>query len=49
MIYLVEMVLKIAALGFRGYVQQPVNTFDGIICVFSVVDLSIFYKNSHLK
>lgn len=37
--FLLEMVLKLTALGPRGYVKSRWNIFDGFIVVISIVDL----------
>jgi hypothetical protein len=34
-----ELIIKITALGPGGYVKDPMNDFDGIIVLFSVIDM----------
>ena len=32
------MIAKLIGLGFRGYVIDPYNIFDGVIVIFSIID-----------
>jgi len=41
MIFTLEMVLKIAGLGLREYVQDKFNQFDAVIVVASIIELGI--------
>ena len=38
-IFTVEMVMKLFALGFNGYLSDSFNVFDGFIVVISIVEL----------
>ena len=40
-----EMVLKLVALGLRGYCKTRWNIFDGFIVVISIVDLILELAN----
>jgi voltage-gated sodium channel type IV alpha len=40
-IFILEMVLKITAFGFRGYVRSRWNIFDGIVVCISIIDVII--------
>jgi hypothetical protein len=40
-IFTVEMVFKIYALGFQGYVRDGYNLFDGILVCLSLVDIGL--------
>ena len=37
--YLLEMAMKIVALGPLAYANNKLNLFDGLICLFSVLDM----------
>ena len=41
MIFAVEMIFKIYALGFKGYAREGFNLFDGVLVVVSIFDLVI--------
>lgn len=41
LIFAVEMIFKIYALGFKGYAREGFNLFDGVLVVVSLFDLSI--------
>lgn len=40
-VFIAELVLKLSAFGIRGYVSDTMNIFDGIIVLFSVIELLI--------
>lgn len=42
-IFTAEMVLKLLALGFRGYTRVPFNLFDGAIVIISIIEAVIVY------
>lgn len=37
MYYLLEMLLKVFALGLRGYLYHPSNVFDGLLTIVLLV------------
>jgi len=39
--FFVEMILKLIGLGFKNYVKDSFNLFDGIVVVLSLIDLSL--------
>ena len=39
-IFIVEMLIKILALGLVGYVKDTINIFDGIIVIISIIEIS---------
>lgn len=39
--FLVEMILKLIGLGFKNYVKDSFNLFDGIVVVLSLIDFSL--------
>ena len=39
-VFLLEMLIKLVALGFYGYIKDGSNLFDGLIVVISVVELT---------
>jgi presenilin-like A22 family membrane protease len=39
-IFIWELVIKVAALGPMGYIRDPMNDFDCIIVIFSIIDLA---------
>ena len=41
LIFIFEMVLKIAALGVRGYCVSDFNKFDGVVVLLSIVELIV--------
>ena len=41
-IFVVEMFIKNVAYGPLGYIRDPVNVFDGVIVIISMLDMSIF-------
>jgi len=43
-IFLIEMVLKLIALGMRMYLVDRMNILDGFICVTSLIEL--YYDSS---
>jgi hypothetical protein len=40
-IFIAEFALKLVALSPIGYMRDSMNMFDGIIVIFSIIDLSI--------
>lgn len=38
-IFIGEMAFKLIAYGFKGYVSDTLNIFDGAIVLFSIADL----------
>lgn len=36
-----EMILKLVALGLRGYVSNRWNIFDGVVVIISVIDFIV--------
>ncbi|XP_048586351.1 sodium channel protein 1 brain isoform X2 [Nematostella vectensis] len=40
-IFLLEMILKLIALGFLGYIRVAWNIFDGIVVIISIVDFIV--------
>lgn len=38
-IFLLEMVIKITGMGFKGYIRDKFNIFDAIIVILSTIDL----------
>ena len=40
-IFAVEMVLKLLGLGFRGYVANRFNTFDGILVIVGLIEILV--------
>ena len=45
-VFIMEMVLKLMALGVREYVKNRWNCFDGTIVVLSVLDLVLSYTET---
>jgi len=43
--FTLEMILKIVALGFRGYIADKFNVFDAIIVVLNTVDIMLSVSN----
>jgi hypothetical protein len=43
-VFLVEFVLKIIVLGFRDYLRDPYNVFDGAVAIMSVIDITLSTK-----
>eukprot|EP00755_Sulcionema_specki_P002765 Sspe_Gene.27001::Locus_11437_Transcript_3_5_Confidence_0.286_Length_6396::g.27001::m.27001 len=41
MIFLAEMILKLLASGFRGYVEDRFNVLDGIVVIMSLVEFAM--------
>ena len=41
-VFLVELILKLFGLGFKGYIKDPYNRFDAIIVITSFVDLVLY-------
>ena len=39
MIFTVEMVVKLIALGINGYIKDKMNVFDGLIVIVSLIEL----------
>lgn len=46
-IFLLEMILKIIGLGFKGYCKDRFNIFDGFIVALSTVEVALFYSGSN--
>lgn len=42
--FLLEMVIKVVGLGWRGYLVDPMNAFDGAVVISSLVELVVFLK-----
>ncbi len=42
--FLVEMLLKVVGLGFKGYTSDSFNIFDGVIVILSTVEIVISYS-----
>ena len=40
-LFLLEMVMKLIGLGFKGYVSDKMNIFDGILVLVSIVDILV--------
>ena len=40
-IFAVEMVLKLLGLGFRGYVANRFNIFDGLLVIIGLIEILI--------
>lgn len=45
-VFILEMILKLTALGVKKYVKIPWNVFDGLIVIVSIVDMSMEYSNT---
>ena len=45
-IFVVEMLVKIFGLGFRGYCHDRFNIFDAIIVMISTIEVAVFYSSS---
>lgn len=41
-VFLIEMIFKLIGLGFKFYFADKFNTFDCVIVVFSVLDMTLF-------
>ena len=41
MIFFLEMILKMAALGVRGYLSNSFNIFDCVVVLFSLVEIAL--------
>jgi len=39
--FIVEMIIKLIALGVIGYLNDKMNIFDGTIVILSIVELAI--------
>lgn len=44
-IFLIEMILKLIAFKFRGYIKSRWNIFDGIVVVISLIDTVLTLSN----
>ena len=42
---MVEMIIKIIGMGFKGYLRDAFNIFDSIIVGISAVDIFLTYSN----
>jgi hypothetical protein len=42
-IFIAEFALKMIALSPVGYMRDKMNVFDGVIVLFSIIDLSKFF------
>jgi len=40
-VFLIEMIFKLLGLGFKGYFADKFNSFDCLIVVFSVLDMTL--------
>ena len=40
-IFFLEMILKMAALGVRGYLSNSFNIFDCVVVLFSLVEIAL--------
>jgi len=40
-IFATEMVLKILAFGYKGYVREGYNVFDGVLVIISILDFAL--------
>ena len=47
-LFLVEMVMKLIGLGFKGYVSDKMNIFDGILVLVSIVDILVLISGVRL-
>ena len=43
--FLVEMILKLIAFKFRGYIKSRWNIFDGVVVVISLIDTVLTLSN----
>ena len=43
--FLAEMIIKLAGLGFRDYVRDGFNDFDGILVIISMVEIVLSSDN----
>jgi hypothetical protein len=41
-IFTAEMVIKLLGFGFKGYIQDGFNIFDGTIVILNLMDVVIF-------
>jgi len=48
LVFLVEMIIKFLALGFKAYFKDPFNVFDCVVVLSSLVDLvvSLIFESS---
>lgn len=44
MVFILEMILKLMALGVKRYIKVAWNVFDGIIVIMSIVDMTMEYS-----
>ena len=44
-IFIIEMVIKLTGMGFRGYIRDFYNIYDSIIVGISVVDIGLVYSH----
>ena len=42
LVFTIEMVIKLIGLGFKGYLRNRSNVFDGVIIILSTFDLAFF-------
>ena len=45
-VFILEMILKLVALGVRQYLKVTWNIFDGVIVIMSIVDMSMEFSNA---
>ena len=48
-IFIVEMCLKLIGLGLRGYLGDPMNYFDGVVVLLSIVELVFLTGSSTIS
>lgn len=46
MVFMIEMLIKLIGMGFKGYFQEGMNVFHSLIVISSVVDIIISYTSS---
>lgn len=49
MVFVFEMLVKLAGLGFRGYFKDSFNTFDCVIVVVSIIDTVLTFASFKIE
>ena len=44
-LFLIELIVKLAGLGFRGYVRDLFNIMDALVVIFSAVEFILLFSN----
>lgn len=48
-IFALEMIFKLIGLGFRGYISDRFNIFDGVIVIMGITEIIFFNDNSNIS